>query len=329
MSSENIAIEAPKTVMFPEFEKIVHKIRKSLIIFSAKSLTKELVITFPFEVIFFSLPLDDELIIVVDKDHSNTIYLYNFIQKKIENQLSVGGNIQNFYSSYNYACATFNLGAVVFSCNPLVLLYTLRTPFLPNAIALVAPPKDANHCIFTHEDEINKGTLVVHRIPSSASYSSFRCSKSGIRYVSVSMDGKYIATTSEKGTIVRLWDIKGNLIQESRRGFFSANIEHVSFSPDSLYFCVSSNHQTAHIFKCEKSEGDGYFLPKAEVKVSLESSKAIRAYILEKGHSLCLINDKGACLIYYINTSTGESGLKSQIMLPKIAKIICPQESSN
>jgi WD40 repeat protein len=245
------------------------------------------------------------------------------------NQLSVGGNVLNFYSSYNYACAAFNLGAVVFSCNPLVLLYTLRTPFLPNAIALVAPPNDANHCIFIHKDEINKGTLVVHRIPSSALCSSFRCSKSEIRCVSISMDGKYIATTSEKGTIVRLWDINGNLIHESRRGFFNANIEHISFSPDSLYFCVSSSHQTAHIFKCEKTEDDGYFLPKAEVRVSLESSKTIRAYILEKGRSLCLINDKGACLIYSINIATGESGIKSQIMLPTIAKILCPQEVEN
>ena len=323
MSNEEF-LEPPRTIMFPEFEKIGYRTGKHLIIFSAKSLAKELIINFPFEVLFFTLPLDDELIIAVDKDKQDTIYLYNFAKNEIVNSLSVGGKIQQFHSSYNFGCAVFELGAIVFCCSPLVLLYTIRTPFVPNAIDIVSTPKDQNHCIFTHEDEINKGTLVVHRIPSSAQPTTFRCCKSGIRWAAVSNDGKYIATTSEKGTIVRLWDISGKLIQESRRGFFSAKIEHVSFSPDSLFFCVCSNHQTAHIFKCEKNEEEGYFLPKAEIKVSLESSKNIAAYILEGGHSLCLINDQGSCLIYSIDILTGESGLKSQIKLPTIARMICP-----
>ena len=318
--------EAPKTIMFPEFEKIGYRSGKHLIIFSAKSLSKELIITFPFEVLFFTLPLNEELIIAVDTEKPDTIVLYNFQKNEIVNSLSVGGNIQQFHSSYNFGCAVFSLGAIVFCCNPLILLYTLRTPFTPSAIDIISTPSDQNHCIFTHEDEINKGTLTVHRIPSSNPSISFRCCKSGIRWAAVSNDGKYIATTSTKGTIVRLWDIHGKLIQESRRGFFSAKIEHVSFSPDSLFFCVCSNHQTAHVFKCEKNEEEGYFLPKAEIRVSLESSKNIAAYILEGGHSLCLINDKGTCLIYSIDIATGKSGLKSQIMLPTIAKMICPKD---
>ncbi|EAY04094.1 hypothetical protein TVAG_483310 [Trichomonas vaginalis G3] len=321
MSNERVI---PQTVMFPEVEQVAYRNKRCVIFFSTKSLEKELLIEFPFEIVFFTLPLGDEHILVVDKARPNTLILYNYREKCEVTSIAVASDILEFYSSRNYACAVFDVGAIVVSSNPLILLYTLKTPSVPAAISLVSTPDDPSHCIFSHEDDISEGNIVIHRIPSSAPTTTFRVAKSGIRCASISYNGKYIATTSIKGTIVRLYDINGKLIQESRRGFFNAKIVHVSFSPDSRFFSVTSSHQTAHIFKCEKSESDGYFLPKAEVLVPLEGSKTIRAHILEGGHSLCLTNEKGACLIYSIDVNTGESGLKSQIMLPTIAKMFCP-----
>lgn len=314
----------PNTVMFPETEQVAYRYKRCIVYFSAKSLEKELLIEFPFEVLFFTLPLGDGFVLVVDKARPDTLILYNYTEKKEISTLKVAKEITEFHSSNNYACAVFDAGAVIVSANPLILLYTLKTPSTPAAVSLISAPDDASHCIFAHEDDIISGNIVIHRIPSSSPTATFRVCKSGIRCSALSYNGKFIATTSVKGTIVRLFDLTGKLIHESRRGFFNAKIVHVSFSPDSKFFSVTSSHQTTHIFKCDKSDNEGYFLPKAEVLVPLEGSKTIRAHILEGGHSLCLTNEKGACLIYSIDVNTGESGLKSQIMLPTIAKMFCP-----
>ena len=88
-------------------------------------------------------------------------------------------------------------------------------------------------------------------IPSSTPSVIFEAHKSPIRFVALSNNGKYIATVSIKGTIIRLWSINGQLLKESRRGLTPAVIVHMSFSPCSEFLCVSSNHFTAHIFKID------------------------------------------------------------------------------
>ena len=314
--------ENSQTVMFPDLEIFGYRTENKVTFFSAKSLAKELVITFPFNVLFFSAPFDVNHIIAVDTQKPNVILLFDYQNNTVINSIETGNPILQMHFSGKFSVAIYNLGAVIISCNPFVILHTLRTPTIPNGICISSIPTDSNHCLFTYEDEINSGSLIIQRIPSSSPPTVFKTSKSPIRCVAISPNCQYIVTTSEKGTIARLWSIDGTLIQESRRGLFSAVIEHVSFSPDSSLFCVSSNHQTSHIFKSNKSTENQYILPKAEVVIPLESSKYIRSYILSGNHSLCLINDSGSCFIYSIDHESGNIGLKSQIMLPTIVKFI-------
>lgn len=72
----------------------------------------------------------------------------------------------------------------------------------------------------------------------------------------LSFDGKLLATASEKGTLIRIWDSQtGEKIQELRRGADHAEIQSICFSPKTAqWLAVSSDKGTVHIFKILRAE---------------------------------------------------------------------------
>ena len=67
--------------------------------------------------------------------------------------------------------------------------------------------------------------------------------------LSVPPSGKFIATTSARGTLVRVWDtVTGNRFRELRRGSDQAEIYGVAFRPDEQELCVWSDKGTVHVF---------------------------------------------------------------------------------
>jgi len=72
--------------------------------------------------------------------------------------------------------------------------------------------------------------------------------------LTVPPSGKYLATTSSRGTLVRVWDtLTGKLVRELRRGTDKADIFGVAFRPDEQELCVWSDKGTVHIFTLVQS----------------------------------------------------------------------------
>jgi WD repeat-containing protein 45 len=70
----------------------------------------------------------------------------------------------------------------------------------------------------------------------------------------VSLSGRLLATTSSRGTLVRVWDAAtGKLFKEFRRGSDKADIFGVAFRPDEKELCVWSDKGTIHLFSLERS----------------------------------------------------------------------------
>ncbi|GBM59624.1 WD repeat domain phosphoinositide-interacting protein 3, partial [Araneus ventricosus] len=88
--------------------------------------------------------------------------------------------------------------------------------------------------------------------------------------IALNLVGTRIATASEKGTLIRIFDTStGVLLNELRRGANQANIYCINFNFDSSLICVSSDHGTVHIFAVEDSKrnkqsslASATFLPK-------------------------------------------------------------------
>jgi WD40 repeat protein len=74
-----------------------------------------------------------------------------------------------------------------------------------------------------------------------------------IAQIALNKTGTVLATMSDKGTLIRLWDTKSaKKLHELRRGTYQATINEISFERStSKYLCVSSDHDTLHIFNVE------------------------------------------------------------------------------
>ncbi|XP_014215568.1 WD repeat domain phosphoinositide-interacting protein 2 isoform X2 [Copidosoma floridanum] len=70
--------------------------------------------------------------------------------------------------------------------------------------------------------------------------------------------GAKLATASEKGTVIRVFQVSdGAKLFEFRRGVKRCvSISSLSFSVDSVFLCVSSNTETVHVFKVKVSQDD-------------------------------------------------------------------------
>ncbi|GBE79745.1 SVP1-like protein [Sparassis crispa] len=74
--------------------------------------------------------------------------------------------------------------------------------------------------------------------------------------LSVPPSGHLLATTSSRGTLIRIWDsTTGKLVRELRRGTDKAEIYGVAFRPDEREICVWSDKGTVHVFSLASGSG--------------------------------------------------------------------------
>jgi len=78
-----------------------------------------------------------------------------------------------------------------------------------------------------------------------------------LSHLSLNMDGTRLATASEKGTLIRIFDTAtGQQLRELRRGADKAEIYCITFNPTSTYLVVSSDKGTVHIYGLTQDTGN-------------------------------------------------------------------------
>ncbi|KAG5343040.1 hypothetical protein C0989_000030 [Termitomyces sp. Mn162] len=85
--------------------------------------------------------------------------------------------------------------------------------------------------------------------PAKHPVSIIAAHETALTTLSVPASGRLLATTSSRGTLVRVWDsLSGKLVREFRRGTDKADIYGVAFRPDEQELCVWSDKGTVHVF---------------------------------------------------------------------------------
>ena len=132
------------------------------------------------------------------------------------------------------------------------VLHTIRdTP--PNKEGLCAISRNADNCFLAYPGHSSVGELQVFDAQNLSSKGTISAHTSQLSAMSFSPSGLQIATASEKGTVIRVFNVlDGARIYELRRGLKrTAHIYSLSFSPCGQFLACSSNTETVHVFRME------------------------------------------------------------------------------
>lgn len=101
-----------------------------------------------------------------------------------------------------------------------------------------------------------------------------------IAALALSPNGRFYATASDKGTLIRIFDVHtGRLLHELRRGTERTVIWSIVFSPDSSKVAVTSDKGTLHIFQLAPEGGPKGSLPtSAPISTINEYLNSIRSF---------------------------------------------------
>jgi len=84
---------------------------------------------------------------------------------------------------------------------------------------------------------------------SSAAEKTIMAHNGPLACIATTFDGRLVATASDKGTLIRVWNTEdGAMVKELRRGANDARIWSMCFSEDGSMLAVTSSHGTCHIF---------------------------------------------------------------------------------
>ena len=116
-----------------------------------------------------------------------------------------------------------------------------------NAHGIVGVSYDPEQTILAYPDK-KKGQVRIKNYEKSSVF-YINAHENNIAYIVLSFDGSLLATASEKGTLIRIFNTENrNLLQEVRRGKDKADIKYICFEPSYKFIAASSNKGTIHIW---------------------------------------------------------------------------------
>ncbi|KAL4468832.1 hypothetical protein ABPG74_005335 [Tetrahymena malaccensis] len=133
----------------------------------------------------------------------------------------------------------------------LKLIDTIDT--CPNPLGLCSVNTEGDEIILaTPHKEV--GEVNVHLYSENKTV-SIRAHQSALNCLQTNPRGTKLATASQKGTIIRIYNTKkGELLQELRRGSEYAQIYSIAFHPKGTFVACSSDSGTIHIFALKQTE---------------------------------------------------------------------------
>ncbi|XP_063612264.1 WD repeat domain phosphoinositide-interacting protein 2-like isoform X3 [Penaeus indicus] len=133
------------------------------------------------------------------------------------------------------------------------VLHTIRdTP--PNPMGLCALSISNDNCYLAYPGSNSIGQVQIFDAQNLQAKTMIPAHDSPLAAIAFNATGTKVATASEKGTVIRVFNVSdGARLHELRRGMKRcATIFSLAFSPDALFLIASSNTETVHVFKLEE-----------------------------------------------------------------------------
>ncbi|KAK9739816.1 WD domain, G-beta repeat [Popillia japonica] len=188
------------------------------------------------------------------KFSDNTLLLYDDAAKKFVLELTFPSSVRAVRLRRDKLIVALLTQIHVFSFpSPTQRLFSLETKENPKGICEVSPLTSAERQILVFPGHklgsIEIVDLFNTEIGVSSSPVTIPAHRNEIGCIALNQQGTRIATASNKGTLIRVWDsvTKARLV-ELRRGSDPATVYCINFSRDSDFLCCSSDKGTVHIF---------------------------------------------------------------------------------
>ncbi|KAF4523719.1 hypothetical protein B566_EDAN011583 [Ephemera danica] len=142
---------------------------------------------------------------------------------------------------------------------PAQLLLTLETRDNPLGLCELSPLSTAERQLLVFPGHKMGSVQLVDLGGTGGSCSStapvtINAHQGELACLAVNPHGSVIATASNKGTLIRVWDVvRKSLLVELRRGSDPATLYCINFSRDSEFLCCSSDKGTVHIFALKQT----------------------------------------------------------------------------
>lgn len=227
-------------------------------------------VTFPTTIL--SVKMNKSCLAVLLQEH---IYIYDItnmrlihtIETSLNSQgiMSVSPNLDNNYLAYPSPPKVINSEIKDHATTNNINIKkldaaedTISTDALNNDSTAHGASNDSENVTSSAANKIIKnGDVILFNLQTFQPTMVIEAHKGEIAALKFSPDGSLLATASEKGTIIRVFNPEnGAKVYQFRRGTYATNITSLSFSNDNQFLAVCSSSKTVHIFKLGKTPAD-------------------------------------------------------------------------
>lgn len=224
----------------------------------------------------------------------DAVVIWDESKKKIVTELDMRSPVRNICVAADRIVIVLEKMIHIFNFKG-ALLNTKQTYANPDGLCVINSDKD-NFTVVTLG--LKKGEIMIWE-PLNDKQKFIQAHNSNIEYISINNTGNLIATASETGTLLRVFN--GNEIKyEFRRGTYTTKIFDLQFSKDSKILACCSGNGTIHLF---------------DLYDNIDKSKNIQSYL-------------SGLKSYLPNYFSSQWGF-AQISLPNVAKSICIFDDDN
>ncbi|KAK3256403.1 hypothetical protein CYMTET_34459 [Cymbomonas tetramitiformis] len=177
--------------------------------------------------------------------HSNKVMIWDDHQSRCIGELSFRSEVKAVRLRRDRIIAVLEHKIYVYNFADLKLLHQIET--IANSKGLCALSPNSSHTVLAcpglHRGEVRVELYDVKKTKFIAAH------EGSLACITLTLDGTRLATASERGTIIRVFDTStGDKIQELRRGADPATIHSLAFSPEVDFLAVSSDKGTIHVY---------------------------------------------------------------------------------
>ncbi|KAJ1435691.1 WD40/YVTN repeat-like-containing domain superfamily [Sesbania bispinosa] len=212
----------------------------------------------------------------------NKVMLWDDHQGRCFGELSFRSAVRGVRLRRDRIVVALEMKVFVYNCVDFKLLHQFET--VPNPKGICAVSQVADSVVLACPGLYNGQVRVENFAQKKSNFVSAHAS--GIGCLALTLDGKFLATASTRGTLIRVFNsMNGTPLQEVRRGANAAEICSLAFSSTAQWLAVSSDKGTVHVFGLKINSSD------------MESSSDVS--ITRSSLSLSLIKFKGVLPKYF------------------------------